>query len=64
MSYLSHFWRYQLEILCTYSSAIALYHIVRFLENFDFEGEYFEKEKKMLKILEILGNFQNFQNLR
>ena len=29
----------------------------RFFENFDFEGENFEKEKKMLKILEIFRNF-------
>ena len=35
-----------------------------FFENFDFEGENFEKEKKMLKILEFFGNFQNFENPR
>ena len=35
-----------------------------FFENFHFEGESFEKEKKMLKILENLGNFQNFENPR
>ena len=35
--------------------------MLRFFENFDFEGEIFEKEKKMLKILEIFGNFQNFE---
>ena len=64
MLYLSHFWRYRLEILYTYSWDIALYHILRFFENFDFEGENFEKEKKMLKILEIFGNFQNFENPR
>ena len=43
MSYLCHFWRYRLEILCTYSSAIALWHIVWFLENFDFEKVNFDK---------------------
>ena len=32
--------------------------MLRFFENFDFEGENFEKEKKMLKILEILGIFK------
>ena len=32
-------------------------------ENFDFEGEIFEKEK-MLNILEIFRNFQNFENPR
>ena len=53
MSYLSHFWRYRLEILYTYSSAIALWHILRFFENFDSEGEIFEKGKKLSKILEI-----------
>ena len=37
--------------------------MLRFFENFDFEGENFEK-KKMLKILEIFGNFQNFENPR
>ena len=35
-----------------------------FLKNFDFEGENFEKEKKVLKILEFFGNFQNFENPR
>ena len=38
--------------------------MLRFFENFYFEGENFEKEKKMLKILEIFGNFQNFENPR
>ena len=38
--------------------------MLRFFENFDFEGEIFEKEKKMLKILEIFDNFQNFENPR
>ena len=38
--------------------------MLRFFENFVFEGENFEKEKKMLKILEIFGNFQNFENPR
>ena len=38
--------------------------MLRFFENFDFEGEIFEKEKKMLKILEFFGNFQNFENPR
>ena len=38
--------------------------MLRFFENFDVEGEIFEKEKKMLKILEIFGNFQNFENPR
>ena len=38
--------------------------MLRFFENFDFEGEIFEKEKTMLKILEIFGNFQNFENPR
>ena len=38
--------------------------MLRFFENFDFEGEIFEKEKKMLKILEIFSNFQNFENPR
>ena len=37
--------------------------MLRFFENFDFEGGNFEKEKKM-KILEIFGNFQNFENPR
>ena len=37
---------------------------VTVFENFDFEGENFEKEKKMLKILEFFGNFQNFENPR
>ena len=37
---------------------------VRFFENFDFEGENFEKEKKLSKILKILKNFQNLQNPR
>ena len=32
--------------------------------NLDFEGEHFEKEKKMLTIFEILGNFQHCQNPR
>ena len=32
--------------------------MLRFFENFDFEGENFEKEKKMLKILEFLGIFK------
>ena len=36
--------------------------MLRFFENFDFEGEIFEK--KMLKILEIFRNFQNFENPR
>ena len=43
---------------------MVLYHIVRFFENYDFKGENFEKEKKMLKILEIFGIFQNVENLR
>ena len=38
--------------------------MLRFFENFDFEGENIEKEKKMLNILEIFGNFQNFENPR
>ena len=38
--------------------------MLRFFENFDFEGENFEKEKEMLTILEIFGNFQNFENPR
>ena len=38
--------------------------MLRFFENFDFEGENFEKEKKMLKMLEIFGHFQNFENPR
>ena len=38
--------------------------MLRFFENFDFEGVHFEKEKKMLKILEIFGNFQHFENPR
>ena len=33
-------------------------------ETFDFEGENFEKEKKLSKILKILRNFQNFQKPR
>ena len=41
-----------------------LQHIVRFFENFDFEGNKFEKKKKMLKILEFFRNFQNFENPR
>ena len=32
--------------------------MLRFFENFDFEGENFDKEKKMLKILKIFGNFK------
>ena len=36
--------------------------MLRFFENFDFEGDNFEKEKKMLKILENFRNFQNFEN--
>ena len=38
--------------------------MLRFFENFDFEGKNVEKEKKMLKILEIFKNFQNFENPR
>ena len=38
--------------------------MLRFFENFDFEGENFEKEKKMLKILEFFENFQYFENPR
>ena len=38
--------------------------MLRFFFNFDFEGDNFEKEKKMLKILEIFENFQNFENPR
>ena len=38
--------------------------MLRFFENFDFEGENFEKRIKMLKILEIFRNFQNFENPR
>ena len=38
--------------------------MLRFFENYDFEGENFKKETKMLKILEIFGNFQNFENPR
>ena len=49
--------------LYTYSSAIDLQHIVRFFENFDFEGENFEKEKNV-EIFEIFRNFQNFENPR
>ena len=43
--------------MCTNSSAIALKHIVRFFENFDFEGENFQKEKT---IVEKFGNFEEF----
>ena len=64
MSYLSDFWRYRLEILYTYSSAIVLLHSVRFFENFDFEGKNFEKEKKIVENFENFENFQNFQNPR
>ena len=32
-----------------------------FCENFDVEGENFEKKKKMLKGLENLRNFQKFK---
>ena len=38
--------------------------MLRFFENYDFEGENFEKEKKMLKILDFFLNFQNFENPR
>ena len=38
--------------------------MLRFFENFDFEGEQIEKEKTMLKILEIFVKFQNFENPR
>ena len=34
--------------------------MLRFFENFDFEGENFEKEKKMLKILGIFWEFLKF----
>ena len=61
MSYLSHFLRYRLAILCTYLSAIALLHIIRFFENFNFEGENFLKRKKKFTILEI---WQIFKILR
>ena len=33
-------------------------------ENFDFEEEYFEKEKEMLIFFESLENFQSFENPR
>ena len=64
MLYLSHFWRYRLEILYTYSWDIALYHMLRFFENFDFERENFEKEKKNVENLGFFWNFQNFENPR
>ena len=32
--------------------------MLRFFENFDFEGENFEKEKKLLKILDFFGIFK------
>ena len=32
--------------------------MLRFFENFDFEGEHFEKEKKMLKFWNFLGIFK------
>ena len=38
--------------------------MLRFFENFDFDGENFEKEKKVLKILEFFRNFQSFENPR
>ena len=38
--------------------------MLRFFENFDFEGENFEKEKNTFKILEIFRNVQNFENPR
>ena len=34
--------------------------MLRFFENFDFEGGNFEKEKKMLKILEMFWKFSKF----
>ena len=41
----------------TYTSAIALYHIVRFLLKILILREYFEKEKK------IFDNFRNFSDV-
>ena len=56
MSYLSHFEDIDLKVCARYSSVIArLTYSRRFFEIFYFEGENFEKEKKMLK---ICGNFQ------
>ena len=53
--YLSHFWRYRLEILYTYSWDIALYHMLRFLENSGLGGNCLEKKKRIFfwKIFEI-----------
>ena len=40
-----------------YSSAIALSHIVRFFENFDFEGEMLKK-KKNVEIFDFFSVFK------
>ena len=49
---------HRLEILYTYSSAIELYHIVRFLKKNILRGKFLKKEKNV----ENFGNFRNFQN--
>ena len=34
--------------------------MLRFFENFNFEGDNFEKEKEMLKMLEFFWEFSKF----
>ena len=60
MSYLSYFLRYWLEISYTYSSAIAIQHVLLFLKctYLYFEGENFENEKQMLNVLKNFGIFK------
>ena len=52
------------EILYTYSSVIALSHVVRFLKILFLGGKFLKKKKKLSKILKILRNFQHFKNPR
>ena len=54
MSYLSHFEDIDLKF-CTYIYQPLPLTYLRFFENFDFEGENLEKEKK------IVENFDNFE---
>ena len=45
-----------LNFLWTYSLAIAIQHVFRFLGNFDYEGEILKKKKN------AFFEFSNFQN--
>ena len=60
--YLSHFWRYRLEILYTFMRYCPLTYVT-FFENFDLGGNCFEK-KKNGPFLKSFQNFHNFENPR